>query len=676
MDSLAPASDKVSILLVDDNAENLLALSAILANLNYEIVTARSGQEALRRTLRQDFALILLDVRMPEMNGFEVATALKSRARTRLIPIIFLTAEASDVDNIYLGYSVGAVDYLQKPLEPRIVCAKVAIFAELYRKNQQVVSQTQRLLESERRARQLELEAIRQQSQRKYRELANAIPHLVWTATTSGEFNYANQRTSEFFGFQPDSHLGWDIIATRMHPYDYARFADEWKHSLEKITAITLECRLKPLEDSPFRWHLCRVLPEFNEKNEHVGWIGTFTDIHEQKAANLAKDEFLATLSHELRTPLNVILGWVELLRNERPSDEEFDDTMKMIERNARVLITLINDLLDVSRVITGKLHLNLRPIALQNIVEAAVTSLRVNAQEKHISVTTNVGCGKCVVNGDSDRLQQVVWNLLSNAIKFTPDGGTVHIDLNQENDKVSLSVTDNGKGIAPEFVSLVFDKFLQEDSSTTRAQGGLGLGLAIVRQLVELHGGTVSVKSEGKGKGATFTVTFRAVEATAESIKESTGVALQAATSSRSDKKTKLRVSNLKSLSGIKVLIVDDAPDVRFLLGRMLTREGANVTTAASVDEALAILKNEYPQVLVSDIGMPERDGFDLIRTLRQIEKSDGKETSTPAIALTAYVREEEKERVLNAGFQKHVAKPVEASVLTSAVREVLNAP
>ena len=368
----------------------------------------------------------------------------------------------------------------------------------------------------------------------------------------------------------------------------------------------------------------------------------------EAEEANRTKDEFLATMSHELRTPMTAILGWTHLLRTNSFDAEESAHALEIIERNAHVQTKLIDDLLDISRIISGKLRLEVRPVDLGAVVEAAVEATRPTAEAKAVRLQTLVDPQAGPVSGDSDRLQQVAWNLLSNAIKFTPKGGRVQVRLERVNSHVQLVVSDSGRGISAEFLPHVFDRFRQADGATTRVQGGLGLGLAIVRQLVELHGGTVEARSEGDGLGATFVVRLPLMVARVEVGK-----------SVRADGVGEIPLDSAPSLEGLRVLVVDDEADTRELLRELLARRGSEVTTAESAAAALEEIGRSRPDVLVSDIGMPEEDGYSLIRKVRSSEGQSG--ARIPAVALTAYARAEDRVRALSAGFQVHVPKPVD---------------
>ncbi|MCA1635548.1 MAG: response regulator, partial [Acidobacteria bacterium] len=390
---------------------------------------------------------------------------------------------------------------------------------------------------------------------------------------------------------------------------------------------------------------------------------------HESRAraaaeeSNRLKDEFLATLSHELRTPLTAILGWSGMLRSGRLDAETFDAAIEIIERNARAQQQIVDDILDVSRVITGKLRFDPQPTVIRRVIEEAVDAVRPAAGAKNIALVTSFDPRVRLVTGDPARLQQIVWNLLSNAVKFTPIGGEVRLALEHTESHVRLMVADTGPGIRPDFLPHVFDRFRQGDQSTTRAFGGLGLGLAIVRHLVELHGGTVGAASDGEGRGSTFTVELPNMEVrTAElgtRIEEEAG------------DKTTIDREPSAILSGTRVLIVDDEPDALDLIRVILEQRGAEVLTADAAAAAFDALEAGRPDVLVCDIGMPGEDGYRLIRRVRALGAASGGET--PAIALTAYAADSDRAQALAAGFQLHVPKPIDPDRLVRLIAGVL---
>ena len=383
---------------------------------------------------------------------------------------------------------------------------------------------------------------------------------------------------------------------------------------------------------------------------------------HEVEAASRAKDEFLATVSHELRTPLNAILGWAQLVRGGALAEEQKTRAIETIERNALAQSRLIEDLLDVSRVVSGNLRLTLGRVDLERVVQAACDMLKPMADTRRVKLVTDIDPSATGLVGDAARLQQIVWNLVSNAVKFSAAGSIVEIRVAADGPGASVvSVTDHGEGIEPTFLPHVFERFRQADGSSTRAHGGLGLGLAIVRSLTELHGGTVTATSEGRGRGASFIVRLPRSNASAETPKRPTPGTEPAGT-----------------LRGMRVLVVDDDPDAREIASTVLTNFEAEVVAVGSVDEALDRLPAARPDVLVCDIGMPERDGYSLIESVRSLSHADGGDV--PAVALTAYTRAADRSRALAAGFDEHLGKPLDVAKLVRVVaslggRRVLHA-
>ncbi|HVG20965.1 MAG TPA: ATP-binding protein [Blastocatellia bacterium] len=379
----------------------------------------------------------------------------------------------------------------------------------------------------------------------------------------------------------------------------------------------------------------------------------------EAEAANRLKDEFLSTLSHELRTPLTSIIGWAGLLRSGQLTGEVQAQAMETIQRNAKVQSQLIDDLLDVSRIISGKLLLNMQDVRLATVVADSIEAVRPTAAAKGIRLTHECEPGAGIVSGDAARLQQIAWNLLSNAVKFTPEGGHVFARLESVGGQIVFSVSDTGRGIPAEFLPHVFDRFRQADSATTRVHGGLGLGLAIVRHLVEMHGGSVRAESPGVDKGATFSVTFP--------------LASQGACQSLNCHKAALQENDAspfapsRTLAGLRVLVVDDEDDTRQVISAVIAQSGGEVRTCSSAGEALDALQTWRPDVLMSDIGMPGEDGYALIRQVRALPRDCG--GGTPAAALTAYARDEDRRRALSAGYQLHIAKPFSPQDLVAAV-------
>jgi len=381
----------------------------------------------------------------------------------------------------------------------------------------------------------------------------------------------------------------------------------------------------------------------------------------EAERAGRIKDEFLATLSHELRTPLSAISGWTHIISQSPGDSETVVHGMAVIDRNVRAQTQLIEDLLDMSRIISGKLQLEMQSVDLPTVVRAAIEAVRLSAQSKSIEIREHIAAPVGPIQGDPNRLQQIVWNLLSNAVKFTPRKGKIDVALARKHLSAEITVTDTGQGIASSFIPHIFERFSQADASTARKHGGLGIGLSIVKQLTELHGGKISVQSEGEGRGATFRVTLpneaNGSKPSANKQKEAVRLSTNNAAAAR--------------LLGVNVLVVDDDPDARLVIARLLGDCGATVITASSAAEGMELLAGAKPDLLISDIGMPERDGHDFIRDVR--DRNTASYNRIPAMALTAFARPEDRTRALFAGFQVHVAKPIDARQLILAAASLV---
>ena len=769
--SSTPALHITNVLLVDDQPNNLLALEALLEPLGQNLVRAHSGKEALKQLLTADFSVILLDVQMPELDGFETASLIKDRAKSRHIPIIFLTAISKEASYVARGYNVGAVDYITKPFEPDALRQKVSVFVDLFRKNETIRQQAEALREHRER----EVAELKRVSDQRYRQLAESMPQVVWMADAHGELTYGNRRWYASAAGRPMSELSvgprWEQV---LHPDDLAPFLETFTAAMHEGQDWEAQFRFGSLEPGVHRWHLVRAVATRTPDQRVTSWIGTNTDIDDRKRAedalrvladastllgesldyeahlgeiaarvgrqghggvadvcaihvsqrnaplrlaalaeknagraktlvalaadpsanrgpqqvlqdgqvergqigadaagltylcvpirardrvagvltlgyvgtrdvrqdpketdllfgedlarrlaaavdvselyalaqrervnleqaNRVKDEFLATLSHELRTPLNAVLGWTQLLRAGTLDAKGVARALETVERNARSQAQLIADLLDVSRIVSGKLKLEMSRVPLRQIVDEAVIAAGPAADAKKVALVANLDEAAFEVSGDAERLKQITSNLISNAIKFTPPGGTVTVLLARRPGWASLMVKDTGQGITREFLPFVFDRFRQADSTTTRTQGGLGLGLSIVKHLAELHGGTVSVASEGEGAGSAFTVEIPRVA------------------EERTERSQLLRAEasdgEWAKLAGVKVLVVEDDPDGRELLRTVLERCQAEVVSVGSVPAALEAIRAARPDVVVSDIGLPGEDGYALAR-------------------------------------------------------------
>lgn len=529
-------------------------------------------------------------------------------------------------------------------------------------------------------------EALRQ-SQERLQIVLDASQVGLWYCDLPFDILNWSERTKEHFWLPPDAVVPIDLFYQVIHPDDREPTRTAIEKSINEKTYYDIEYRTVNPHTGAIKWIHAIGHGFYNEAGEPIRFDGITIDITDDKliqsereyllqrekdaraeaeTANRLKDEFLATLSHELRTPLSSILGWSRLLKERQVEGEQAIRAIETIERNARSQSQLIEDILDVSRIVSGKLRLDVQPLELASIIETAIESVRPAAEAKKIRLQRVIDSGG-MISGDADRLQQIIWNLLSNAIKFTPKEGRVQIKLERVNSHIEIIVADNGIGISEESLPFIFERFRQSDSSTTRKHGGLGLGLAIVRHLVELHGGMVHAASDGLNQGSIFTVIFPLIPLRSKEIPS-------AAEIERVHPKATgdIVLDCPAEIEGLRILLVDDEPDTRDLITYVLETCKANITGVSSVTEALELVKNEKFDVLISDIGMPERDGYDLIKTLRQLPSGQG--GRIPAVALTAYARVEDRMRVLSAGFHMHIPKPVEPAELIAVVASLAN--
>ncbi|MBD1889130.1 response regulator [Coleofasciculus sp. FACHB-SPT9] len=420
---------------------------------------------------------------------------------------------------------------------------------------------------------------------------------------------------------------------------------------------------------------LAKIMRDFTERKqaeeERTRLLARAQEARTQaESANRMKDEFLATLSHELRSPLNAMLGWTSLLRTRKFDAATTARAIETIERNAKAQARLIEDLLDVSRIIRGQLRLTVRPLELIPVIESAINTVRPAADAKNIQVHLLLDTFVGSISGDPDRLQQIIWNLLTNAIKFTPEGGRVQVYLRGDRSHAEISVRDTGEGISPDFLPYVFDRFRQADNSITRSYTGLGLGLAIVRHLVELHGGTVRAESPGEGQGSTFIVKLPLLNSAGVKKRTEEEESLCSSQSSALNPQESPPTLWESPLDGLQILVVDDEADARELLKSILEQYGAEAIAAASAEEAIGTIQQSKPDLLISDIGMPNEDGYSLIRRVRALEAEKGQ---IPSVALTAYVRVDDQKAALSAGFQSHVAKPIDPTELIAVVASLV---
>jgi PAS domain S-box-containing protein len=522
-------------------------------------------------------------------------------------------------------------------------------------------------------------ELVLKESEARFRNMADHAPVMLWVTDFTGGCVYLNRKWCAFTGQSLDAGLGKGWLAA-LHPDDAAHRTRSLAAVSSEQGALEVEYRLRR-HDGCYVWVLEASSPRFDESGAFLGYVGSVTDISDRKQneerresllkleqagrsraeeASRVKDEFLAMLSHELRTPLSAVLGWVRMLRTGMVQGEKREQALETIERNARAQVQLIEDLLDVSRILSGKLKLEIEPVNVDMVVAQAIETVRPAAEAKAVRLQAALD-SNCLIMADATRLEQVVWNLLANAVKFTPKQGRVMVTVVRVDSSVQLTVSDTGQGVPSSFLPHVFERFSQAEGGPSRRAGGLGLGLSIVKHVVEAHGGTVAVFSEGEGKGSEFVVRIPLSPATRRETTRTSNPPNPNATTWDCP----------PELAGIHVLVVDDERDAREMLSNLLEACKARVTTAGSAREALAVLKAQQPDILVSDIGMPEQDGFALIKQVRALE--GGSAARLPAIALTAYARVEDRTRVLLAGFQTHVRKPVEPVELLAVIASLL---
>jgi len=662
---MTQSSATTNILLVDDRPENLFVLELVLEDLKQNLVKANSGQEALHCLQQQDFAVILLDVQMPGMDGFETAALIRQQERSHDTPIIFLTAFSASNQLVSRGYSLGAVDYLLKPIDPTILATKVSAFVELFKKTLEVKRQATQLT-----AMNIELK----RSEERFRTLSACSPVGVFLTDATNSCTYSNPACQAICGVRLEEN--WDINwANLVHPDDSDRVFAKCSACRSQGEAYSDEFRIQT-SDGGMRWVHIRTAPILSDQDELLGHVGTIEDISDRKqaetvrdqmireqvarqqaeAANRMKDEFLAVVSHELRTPLSSILGWSRLLLTRKFDQSTTQRALETIERNARSQAQLIEDILDVSQIIQGKLRINRYPIDWLALIDAIVETFRPLANAKQIDLDAILDPAAQLVCGDPERLQQIIWNLLSNAIKFTPDHGKVEIRLSKgmlPSPYAQLQIIDSGIGIKPEFLPYVFDRFRQADSTLTRPYGGLGLGLAIVHHLVDLHDGEITATSDGDGKGATCTVRLPLV-ARIEADQSNNG-----------------HPGHPPSLEHVHVLVAEDNADTCSFIKLVLEQSGAEVTTVTSPTEAMQCLQTGKPQVLISTIRMLEADDYWL---MHQIQFGDtNSKAAIPAIALTTQSDDADRLQAMELGFQIHIPKPIEPTTLVTAIANLI---
>jgi len=639
-----------TILVVDDNPGTLYATSRVLRSAGFVVVEAATGHGGLAASTGVD--LVVLDINLPDIDGYEVCRRIRENKITTRTPVIHLSATFVEELDKVRGLNDGADGYLTHPVEAPVLIATVNAFL---------------------RARVAE-DAMRE-SEAKFRAIFDQVAHGI--ALISQDFIYleVNPAMCQILGRTRDQIVGKHNSAFMPvgKENQVLTIAGEFEHAGTWRGDSTL------IRSDGTYVHLNWTISMFSVVGIRLAIVADITARKaieaererllaserlaraEAERANRLKDDFLATLSHELRTPLNAIVGWSEVLRRGKPDAEDLAEGLEAIERNVKSQSQLISDLLDVSRITSGKLRLELQYINAGETVNSALDSVMSAANAKGVRLVRNLSAGEGIL-ADPNRLQQIVWNLVTNAVKFTPAGGLVEVRVAYIHGHMELTVTDTGQGISAEFLPFIFDRFSQADASSRRVHGGLGIGLAIVKNLAEMHGGTAHASSNGLGKGSWFTVSMPLItrQAALEPSPQPAGLAPADGPASPSE----------LNLRAVRVFVVDDDADARTVLTRLLVDFEATVAGAGSVAEAMAGIKLFKPHVLISDIGMPGEDGYDLLRALR---KSEDVNNHLPAIALTAFAGPENATRARQEGFQVHLAKPVNPAKLVVEIGKLL---
>lgn len=641
-------NNPIHVLVLDDD-EGLLHLSRkALARMGYRVTVAASAAAAHLAVKQECPDLLVVDYDLKsDTTGLDFFRDVRRDHSN--ISAIMVTGFA-DQSRVIEALRAGIVDVLPKSAD------YLEYLPEAVARVLEQIVMRKRLNEAE---------MLRDREQY-YRNLAEAIPQLVWTCQPNGSCDFLSKQWVDYTGISEQEQLGNAWLGNVLHPDDRLRSEGAWLDAIAGTAEYDLEYRLRR-HDGVYRWFKARGVPVRDGDGRIAKWFGTSTDIEDRKQieqdremllgservarseaerAVRIKDEFVATLSHELRTPLNSIVGWAQFLLRDRSDPEKLRKGLEVIDRNARLQAQMVDDLLDMSRIMSGKLRLDVRSIDLAGVIDDVVASAQPASDAKEIRLSVSLDPSIGMVQGDPARLQQVIWNLLSNAIKFTQKQGRVEVVLRRIDSEVDIAISDNGPGIKSEFIPHVFDRFRQQDGSSSRKFNGLGLGLSIAKQIVELHGGRIQAASEGEGRGATFSVQLP--------------VAVTYVGEATSNNEEPVAIAEFDPvLDSVHVLLVEDEPDARDLVLRILEDRGARVTAVANAADAIAAFIERKPDVIVSDIGLPGEDGYAFMRRLRAIEGYDGK--VTPAAALTALARSDDRRRALLAGFQTHIAKPVD---------------
>jgi PAS domain S-box-containing protein len=629
MNSVAPTRiGNQKILVVDDNPASLYATARILRAGGFEVIEADTGMGALASAEHQDIGLIILDINLPDIDGLEVCRRLRARSQTAYLPIIHLTATFVGPNDMTQGLSAGGDSYLTHPVDPPVLIATVR--ALLFARQADILKRT---------------------TDARFRtifELASSgialMDHELVYRDVNPEFcRLAGRDRAEIIGKTCAELMapGHEEVCKKLHEAlkDGGRWEGTMAVSRPDSTIAEVEWRIVA-ENS----HGVRIAIATNVTERERMLASERAARTEAERSNRMKDEFLATLSHELRNPLNAMLGWASVLKRKNVTPAMIEQGLDAIERNSRVQSHLIEDLLDFAGIRFGKMRIDVDAIPPARAVESAVEVVSTQAQNKGVKIELHVENRDAHVMADESRLQQVVWNLLTNAIKFTPTNGRIDVYAHMADGQYEIAVTDTGRGISPEFLPQIFERFSQQESGTGKSFAGLGIGLTIVKHLVDIQHGTIDVASEGIGKGSTFRVRLPITD--------------KRPSEAPADQSTRLRKT--------RALVVEDDADARALIVRILTDAGAQVSDAPNAEAAMSQIRVSMPDVLVSDIGMAQLDGYQLLRQLR----STGFDAERlPAIALTAFSRTQDRADALAAGFQAHLPKPVKAEALVSAV-------